>query len=159
MSRCFMIKGNPIGRNGKSGERNGGLCHVRQSETPGAWPRSNFAASRSAGEDTSALSCPMMYYVGFPGTTPVLGQLISTHLRKGGSVIALEEVPERDTSRYGIIRGTMVEEGLFRVDDWSKSRRRGRNQAVTRSWEGTWLSPEIFRHLKASRRGAGGESS
>ncbi len=92
-----------------------------------------------------------------PEQPPVLGQLISTHLRKGGSVIALEEVPERDTSRYGIIRGTMVEEGLFRVDDLVEKPEKGTEPSRYAVMGRYVLSPEIFRHLKASRRGAGGE--
>ena len=49
--------------------------------------------------------------------TPVLKQLIEVHDKYDGAVIALEEVSLDRISRYGIIKGTEVSQGVYRVED------------------------------------------
>lgn len=44
-------------------------------------------------------------------------QLIDIHARYGASVVALEEVPHEKVSRYGIMKGRPIGEGLYQIDD------------------------------------------
>lgn len=92
-----------------------------------------------------------------PGTPPVLGQLVQVHQRLGGSVVALEEVPPEETFRYGIIRGEQVEGGLFRIEDLVEKPEPGCEPSRHAVMGRYVLSPGIFRHLRNSGVGAGGE--
>lgn len=87
----------------------------------------------------------------------VLAQLISVQEQLGGSVIALEEVPEEETSRYGIVEADMVQEGIFRIENLVEKPAKGTapsNLAVMGRYV---LSPRIFAILKDVQPGAGGE--
>lgn len=46
---------------------------------------------------------------------PCLKQMMSVHLKYEGSIIAVEKVPLEDISKYGIIEGEMVEEGVIKI--------------------------------------------
>ncbi|GAB6281211.1 MAG: UTP--glucose-1-phosphate uridylyltransferase GalU [Thermovirga sp.] len=91
------------------------------------------------------------------GTPPVLKQLIEVHQRLGGSVVALEEVGMKETSRYGIISGELYEDGIYSITDLvekpdpeiAPSRLAVMGRYV--------LSPSIFALLKTSPKGSGGE--
>ena len=48
---------------------------------------------------------------------PLTRQLMDIHDRYGGSVLALEEVPRDRVSRYGVIQGQELGEGLYRIHD------------------------------------------
>ncbi|MDY0178759.1 MAG: UTP--glucose-1-phosphate uridylyltransferase [Thermovirgaceae bacterium] len=92
-----------------------------------------------------------------PGTPPVLGQLVQVHQRLGGSVVALEEVPPGETFRYGIIRGEQVEDGLFRIEDLVEKPEPGSEPSRYAVMGRYVLSPGIFRYLRNSGVGTGGE--
>ena len=49
--------------------------------------------------------------------TPCTKQLIDVHEKYGGSVIAIEELPERKIERYGIVDGTEIEDSIFKVNN------------------------------------------
>ena len=49
---------------------------------------------------------------------PVLAQLIKAHNKFESSVTAIEEVPLDKVSRYGIMDGDTVSEGLYKVNQW-----------------------------------------
>lgn len=88
---------------------------------------------------------------------PVLGQLMEVHARLGGTVLALEEVSEEETSRYGIVNAQEVEPGIFRVTDLVEKPPRGEAPSRLAIMGRYVLSPRIFERLKDVPRGAGGE--
>ena len=92
-----------------------------------------------------------------PDSPPVLEQLFQVHQRLGGSVIALEEVSPEDAGRYGMIKGEQVEKDLFRIEDLVEKPGSGREPSRYAVMGRYVLSPKIFRHLKSSAAGAGGE--
>ena len=49
---------------------------------------------------------------------PVLKQLMDIHDTYGGSVVALEEVPEEKVSRYGVMGGKSIGSNLYKVDSF-----------------------------------------
>ena len=88
---------------------------------------------------------------------PCLKQMIEAAADTGGSIVAVEDVPQEHTSRYGILDvgaddGRLVEvRGLVEKPDPADA-------PSTLSVIGRYvLMPEIFRHLGAMDRGAGGE--
>ena len=87
------------------------------------------------------------------GEPPCLTQMAAEHERHGGSVIAVETVPQEHTSSYGIVaiddahRITEIVEKPAPEDAPSDSAVVGRYL----------LAPEIFAKLETTQRGAGGE--
>lgn len=51
-----------------------------------------------------------------PGMPLPSTQLIATHAQLGGSIIGLEEVPAEKVSRYGIVGGQMIADGVMKLD-------------------------------------------
>ncbi|MDO5115794.1 MAG: UTP--glucose-1-phosphate uridylyltransferase [Synergistaceae bacterium] len=88
---------------------------------------------------------------------PVLSQLEAVREKYGYSVLCLEEVDEKDVSRYGIVEAEEVEPGIYRVK--ALVEKPSPEEAPSRlAIMGRYLlSPKIFPHLKNLKRGAGGE--
>jgi len=89
--------------------------------------------------------------------TPCLEQMVEAFSETGGNMVAVMEVPHAHTSRYGILsvgseRGRMVEvKGLVEKPkpDVAPSRLAVIGRYI--------LSADVFRHLEAHEKGAGGE--
>lgn len=88
---------------------------------------------------------------------PALRQLIGVHERTGGSVLAVMKVEPKEVSRYGILAGEEVEDGLWRVRDLLEKPRPTEapsNLAVIGRYI---LSPTVFEFLEKTQPGSGGE--
>lgn len=87
---------------------------------------------------------------------PVLAQMHDVWREYGRPVVALMEVPEDQTSRYGVIRGERVRDGLYRIDDMVEKPQTDppSNLAIIGRY---LLSPSIFTALEGTGVGAGGE--
>ncbi|MEZ5823734.1 MAG: UTP--glucose-1-phosphate uridylyltransferase GalU [Geminicoccaceae bacterium] len=89
--------------------------------------------------------------------TPCMKQLADAHGETGGNVIAVMEVPEEHTQRYGVVapgtrKDRLVEvRGLVEKPDPAEAPSRF---AVIGRYI---LLPEVFEHLSAHQIGAGGE--
>ena len=91
------------------------------------------------------------------GAKPVLRQLMDVHEKHGGSVVALEEVPQEKVSRYGIMGGPEVESGVIRADKFvekPKPEEAPSRLAVSARYI---LSSSIFDELEKTKPGKGGE--
>ena len=88
---------------------------------------------------------------------PCLGQLIDVHKETGGNVVAVEEVPDEHTDRYGVLDidsddGTRASvRGLVEKPDPAEAPSR---LAIIGRYV---LMPEVFEHLAKFETGAGGE--
>ena len=93
----------------------------------------------------------------FISERPVMAQLIEVHQRLGGSVVALELVPPKDVSRYGIVSSEDLGNGLHRIHDMVEkptlADAPGRYAIMGRYV----LSPSSFPLLAEGQVGAGGE--
>lgn len=90
-------------------------------------------------------------------TPTIPSQLDAVRRKYGGSVLAVEKVPENEVSRYGVIDADEIEPGIYRVKGLVEKPKREdapSNLAIIGRY---LLSPAIFRHLKDIPRGAGGE--
>ncbi|MBO8129078.1 MAG: UTP--glucose-1-phosphate uridylyltransferase GalU [Peptococcaceae bacterium] len=88
---------------------------------------------------------------------PCLKQMLDVHAQTGGSVIAVEEVPEEHVSKYGVIKGVEVEPGLYRIEDLVEKppvEQAPSRMAITGRYI---LDPRIFIMLEETGPGAGGE--
>jgi len=96
------------------------------------------------------------------GDRPCIGQLIHAYHQHHGSVVAVMEVPEDETQRFGVIGGERV------GGDADGDRTYQVSQLVEKPEPGTApsnlavigryvLTPKIFDKLEQTKRGAGGE--
>jgi UTP--glucose-1-phosphate uridylyltransferase len=88
---------------------------------------------------------------------PVLKQMAGTYEERGGSVLGVEEVPRRDTQKYGIVE---VEAGEGIVSRIKSIVEKPKPEAApsTLAVVGRYLlSPTIFDELELIGQGAGGE--
>jgi UTP--glucose-1-phosphate uridylyltransferase len=92
---------------------------------------------------------------------PAIGQLIHAYQQMHGSVIAVSQVPEADTSRYGIVETEGVEDNhdgrLRRVTRIVEKPAPGTSPSTLAVIGRYVLTPKIFDKLEATQRGSGGE--
>lgn len=90
---------------------------------------------------------------------PCLKQLMEVYSRYQTTVVGVQEVPDEDVSKYGIIsrKGADLEPGVIRVQDFVEKPPLGQapsNYAIMGRYI---LQPEIFDILESQKPGAGGE--
>jgi UTP--glucose-1-phosphate uridylyltransferase len=92
----------------------------------------------------------------FSGDSPSM-QLVEAYRELGTSVIALEEVPLEKVSRYGVAGGTMIRDGLMKID--ALVEKPAREAAPSRFAVAARyvLTPAVFECLKRVTPGALGE--
>ncbi len=91
------------------------------------------------------------------GQPPVLAQMNEQFARLGRSVLAVQEVPQQHTRRYGIVAGKPIEARLTQVErivekpapEVAPSRIGVAGRYI--------LTPAVFKHLRQLGSGAGGE--
>jgi UTP--glucose-1-phosphate uridylyltransferase len=89
------------------------------------------------------------------GDPPCLSQMAAEHARHGGSVVAVETVPQEDTSSYGIVEiDTADDDRITKIIEKPSPEDAPSNLAVVGRY---LLDPAIFDKLETTGRGAGGE--
>ena len=82
---------------------------------------------------------------------------MSIYGRYGCSVVAVQEVPRKDTKKYGVIDGEEMEPGVFRISSMIEKpepEKAPSNLAIIGRYI---LNPDIFPILESQGPGAGGE--
>jgi UTP--glucose-1-phosphate uridylyltransferase len=92
-----------------------------------------------------------------PGGEPVLRQLIGQYQAHRGSVVAVQRVPKRDVTRYGIVRPVREEGRLVEIGDLVEKPSETDAPSDLAVLGRYVLTPKIFDVLEATPRGAGGE--
>jgi UTP--glucose-1-phosphate uridylyltransferase len=91
------------------------------------------------------------------GQKPVIAQMIDVYERHDSSVIGVEEIAREDTGSYGVIAGGVFDNDMTRITGIVEKP----EPAVAPSNFGVVgryvLKPEIFKHLRSIKPGAGGE--
>ncbi len=87
------------------------------------------------------------------GDPPCLTQMATEYARHGGSVIAVETVPQEDTSSYGIV-AVDGSDRITQIVEKPAPQEAPSNSAVVGRY---LLAPAIFDKLETTGRGAGGE--
>jgi len=94
------------------------------------------------------------------GEVPCIRQMMDIYEKHQASVVALMEVPEDETGRYGVIKGTPLPDGdgrLFNVEDMVEKPAKGTapsNLAIIGRYI---LTPGVFAALEETGKGSGGE--
>ncbi|NLV30685.1 MAG: UTP--glucose-1-phosphate uridylyltransferase GalU [Acidobacteria bacterium] len=130
------------------------IAYIRQGEALGLGHAVLTARDLVAGEPFAVLLGDDVIVADVPCTR----QLMDIHERHGAAVVAVMEVPEEETGRYGIVRARPLgEEGVFEVEDMVE--KPGPGEAPSRlAIIGRYiLPPSIFPALEETGRGSGGE--
>jgi len=88
---------------------------------------------------------------------PAIKQLMEVFNRYKCSVLGLEEVPEEEVSKYGIAGGKEIDRGVIKVEELVEKpsiQEAPSNLAIAGRYI---LTPEIFKTLKKTKPGKGGE--
>ena len=126
---------------------------VNQGRPLGLGHAVNSAAAHTGDEDFAVLLGDDI----IDSQRPAIGQLMEVHEERGGSVVALLDVPREHTDRYGICAGEMIAEGLMNVREMVEKPAPAEAPS-TYSIVGRYVLPaEIHRILQETPRGAGGE--
>lgn len=88
---------------------------------------------------------------------PVMQQMVNVFAERGTSVIAVEEVPRQDTSKYGIVATTPVSERLERVTKIVEKPSPDQAPSTLAVVGRYLLTPRIFDLIATQAPGAGGE--
>ena len=87
----------------------------------------------------------------------VLTQMVKLYEKYKCSIVAVQEIPLKDTSKYGVIAGEMIEEDIIRVSDMVEKPQpedAPSNLAIIGRYI---LTPDIFDILRETKAGKGGE--
>ncbi len=88
---------------------------------------------------------------------PAVKQLIDVYEETGHSVIGVQEVPEADTHRYGIIDPLTKNGRQYEVKKFVEKPTQGTAPSNLAIMGRYVLTPEIFDYLKTQKEGAGNE--
>jgi UTP--glucose-1-phosphate uridylyltransferase len=112
-----------------------------------------WCARELVGDQPFALLLPDMLFKGTPG---VLRQMMDAY-EEGSNVIAVEEVPMDDVSKYGIVARGDGPDAAFRVTAMVEKPRREEAPSNLIISGRYILQPEIFALIAGQKRGAGNE--
>jgi UTP--glucose-1-phosphate uridylyltransferase len=87
----------------------------------------------------------------------VLSQMVALYNQFRCSIVAVQEVPESETHKYGVIAGELIKDDIFRVDDMVEKPESGTapsNLAIIGRYI---LTPDIFDLIEQTEPGKGGE--
>ncbi len=87
----------------------------------------------------------------------VLSQMVKLYEKYKCCIVAIEEVPEQETNKYGVIAGEEIEEGVYRVSDMVEKpdpQDAPSNLAIIGRYI---LTPDIFGVIAETAPGKGGE--
>lgn len=87
----------------------------------------------------------------------LLKEMLSVYEQTGNNVIALKNVPQNHTNRYGIVSYNTQENGLIHISDMVEKPKPDKAPSTMAITGRYILQPEIFDYLKQQEAGSGGE--
>jgi UTP--glucose-1-phosphate uridylyltransferase len=88
---------------------------------------------------------------------PALKQMVDHFGHYHNSIIAVQQIPRSETRQYGIVKGRLWEDGIYKLDGIIE-KPRPEDAPSTLGVVGRYiLTPRIFQYLESVQRGAGGE--
>lgn len=88
---------------------------------------------------------------------PGIGQLVRAARQTGKAVVALVEVPDAETHRYGVAAGQPAGEGLISIERLVEKPKQGTAPSNLAVFGRYVLPPDVFDILERTKPGAGGE--
>ena len=131
----------------------GAARFVRQKEPLGLG-HAVLCARDLVGDEPFAVMLPDELLLGDP---PCLTELVEVHGKTGGSVVALAEVPQCETGRYGIVEVAAEDERSVTLSGMVEKPAPAEAPSRLALIGRYVLQPEVFARLAAQAPGAGGE--
>ena len=131
----------------------GSVTYTRQ-QAPLGLGHAVWCARRLVGDEPFAVALPDEISAGSPG---LLAELVEAYNKVGGNLVAVEEVPADETSKYGVISPRRQTDDLIEMDGMVEKPAPGEAPSNFRIIGRYILQPEIFGLLETQDRGAGGE--
>ncbi len=128
---------------------------VRQKEPKGLGHAIGCAESFVGNEPFAVLLGDDVVYTG--EGRPCIRQLIDVQEKKGGSVLGVQTVPQKDVVKYGIVEGKKLEERLYSVDGLIEKPSVEEAPSHVAILGRYVISPRIFSILRETPPGKGGE--
>ncbi len=97
------------------------------------------------------------FCLGEEGGPGVLAQMVQLYRQFRCSIVAIEEVPQEEVHKYGVIAGESMKDGLYRITDMVEKPAREKapsNLAIIGRYI---LTPDIFDILEKTKPGKNGE--
>ncbi len=131
----------------------GAISYTRQ-QAPLGLGHAIWCARDIIGDEPFAVSLPDEIVAHRPG---FLKQMIDAYEKVGGNLVAVEEVPLEDTSKYGVIAPKNRNENLIEMTGMVEKPQPKDAPSNFRIIGRYILQPEIFSLLETQEKGAGGE--
>ncbi len=131
----------------------GAISYTRQ-QAPLGLGHAVWCARDLVGNEPFAISLPDEIVPHSPG---FLKQMINAYEKTGGNLVAVEEVPNEDTHKYGVIAPTEHHGHLVKMSGMVEKPAPEDAPSNYRIIGRYVLQPEIFNLLETQERGAGGE--
>lgn len=133
--------------------KEGEISYVRQM-APQGLGHAVWCARHIVGDEPFAVLLPDVIVEANPGC---LAQAATAYEEVGGNIVVVEQVPEAETHKYGVVAPSERQGRLMRMSGMVEKPAQGKapsNLAVLGRYI---LQPEIFEILSERQRGAGGE--
>lgn len=138
----------------RDSEMPAGRLSVTRQPRPLGLGHAIWCAHKLVGDEPFAVLLPDVL---MKGPRACLKQMVDIYNEKGGNLIAVEEVPDEEVSKYGILKTGDTTQKIMPVQGLVEKPPAG-TQPSNLSVVGRYiLQPEIFDHLSAFETGAGGE--
>lgn len=90
-------------------------------------------------------------------SVPCLKQMIDVYEQYNATVLGVQQVPDSEVSKYGIIKGTLIENRIYRVEDMVEKPDLDNAPSNVAILGRYIVTPEVFTHLETASPGKGGE--
>lgn len=88
---------------------------------------------------------------------PCIKQLIEVYNEYKTTVLGVQQVPESEVSKYGIVGGNMVDNGIYKVKDLVEKPDKSNAPSNVAILGRYIITPQIFEQLENAKPGKGGE--
>ena len=131
----------------------GAVSYTRQ-QAPLGLGHAVWCARDIIGDEPFAVSLPDEIVAHRPG---FLKQMVDAYAKVGGNLVAVEEVPQEETSKYGVIAPKARDGNLIEMTGMVEKPPAAEAPSNFRIIGRYVLQPEIFNLLETQEKGAGGE--
>ncbi|MHA7871938.1 MAG: UTP--glucose-1-phosphate uridylyltransferase, partial [Hyphococcus sp.] len=131
----------------------GTVSYTRQ-QAPLGLGHAVWCARELVGDEPFAVSLPDEIVAHRPG---FLKQMVDAYSKVGGNLVAVEEVPREDTSKYGVIAPKAQDGNLIEMTGMVEKPKPADAPSNFRIIGRYLLQPDIFSLLEKQGKGAGGE--
>lgn len=83
--------------------------------------------------------------------------MIDVYEQYNATVLGVQQVPDSEVSKYGIIKGTLIENRIYRVEDMVEKPDLDNAPSNVAILGRYIVTPEVFTHLETASPGKGGE--